>query len=87
MNAARGHQPSRIYFAHNTVKFDFYKIVGADTVVLHVYEHFEIDYMENKTFLSFIQIISKSTSSTFTKISDCEVVLFLHHYSFGSVHS
>ena len=47
--------------------YSFYKAVRAYTVVLHVYEQFEIDYMRNKTFLSFILIISKTTSSTFTK--------------------
>ena len=35
-----------------------YKFVVAYTVVLHVYEQIEIGYMKNKTFLSFIHIIS-----------------------------
>ena len=39
---------------------------------LHVYEQLEIDYMRNKTFLKFKQIISKTTSPVFTKIPDYE---------------
>ena len=49
------------------LNFGFYKTVRAFTVILHVYGQFEIDYMGNKTFLSFILTISKTTSSTFTK--------------------
>jgi len=45
----------------------FYKAVRAYTVVLHVYEQFEIDYMGNKIFLSIIMIISKNTTSSFSK--------------------
>ena len=58
--------------------YGFYKAVRAYTAVLHVYERFKIDYMGNKTFLSFILIISKTTSSTLTKTTH-EVVLFLQH--------
>ena len=46
-----------IYACLITLQFDFYKVVRAYTVVLHVYEQFEIDHMKNKTFMSFIQII------------------------------
>ena len=38
--------------------FDFYKVVTAYTVVIHVYEQCGIDHMKNKTFMSSIQIIS-----------------------------
>ena len=42
--------------------------------MLHVYEQIEIDYMENKTILSFIKSISKTMTSTFATNTSCEVV-------------
>ena len=47
-------------FSINTPKLDFSKIIGAYTVVIHAYEQIEIDYMQNKTILSFIQVISEN---------------------------
>ena len=41
-----------------TLYFDFYKVVRAYAVVIHVYEQCGIDLTKNKTFLSSIQIIS-----------------------------
>ena len=45
---------------HILLHFNFgsYKALRAYTVVLHVCEQFENDYMKNKTFMSFKQIIS-----------------------------
>ena len=38
-----GHQT--LCFIYSELQLEYYKIVGAHTVVLHVLEQFEIDYM------------------------------------------
>ena len=66
MNVVRGHQTSGVCVAYDTL-LDFYKILPAHTVVLHVYEEFETFYMKNKTFLSFYRLFQKLLHSFFLK--------------------
>ena len=79
-----------------TLYFDFYKVVKAYTVGLHVNEHFEIDHMSNKTFMSFIQIISttfdkntcsrEGTNSLRSLVRICTVEAGRSQQKFGSVY-
>ena len=63
-------------FSYKSFQLDHYKIVPAHTVVLHVYEQFEIDYMKNKTFLSFIQTNAETTTSAFVKNTTLQASIF-----------
>ena len=71
------------FFTYNMLRFNFHKIARTHTVVLHFYEIL-IHYMNNKTFLSFIQTIAKNNTFTFAENTTYRNDILK---SFGSLHS